>query len=115
MGWSFATRGIPCAGRVARQGAPTAVEYVLMEAYYTYMAKLTLSVEETVVGRAKDYAAACGTSVSRLVEDYLRLIANRGQPREGKPTPVLARWRGALEGSRADRRTYRRHLEDKYL
>ena len=78
------------------------------------MAKLTLSVEEAVVGRAKEYAAARGTSVSRLVEDYLRLIAE-DPDREEEATPVLARWRGALEGSRTDRRDYRRYLEKKYL
>ena len=78
------------------------------------MAKLTLSVEEAVVGRAKEYAAARGTSVSRLVEDYLRLIAEGGEEGDKEPTPVLARWRGALEGSRAEGRDYQRYLEKKY-
>jgi hypothetical protein len=78
------------------------------------MAKLTLSVDESVVGRAKEYAAARGTSVSRLVEDYLRLIAeDAGQGKAA--TPILARWRGALEGARSDGRDYRRYLEKKYL
>jgi len=78
------------------------------------MAKLTLSVEESVVGRAKKYAAARGTSVSRLVEDYLRLIAEDAI-QEKAATPVLARWRGTLKGSRADGGDYRRYLEKKYL
>jgi hypothetical protein len=77
------------------------------------MAKLTLSVDESVVGRAKEYAAARGTSVSRLVEDYLRLLAPDTES-EKAATPVLARWRGTLEGSDADERDYRRHLETKY-
>lgn len=78
------------------------------------MAKLTLSVEESVVGRAKEYAAARGTSVSRLVEDYLRLIAEDAT-QDKAAAPLLARWRGALEGSRTDERDYRRYLEKKYL
>jgi len=79
------------------------------------MAKLTLSVEEDVVGRAKEYAAAQGTSVSRLVEDYLRLIAERGKRRSGvADAPVLRRWRGALQGSRLGDRDFRRYLEKKY-
>ena len=90
-------------------------EYVLRGVDNTYMAKLTLSVEEAVVGRAKEYAAARGTSVSRLVEDYLRLIAEDPDHREKAATPVLTRWRGALEGSRVDGRDYRRYLEKKYL
>ena len=38
------------------------------------MAKLTLSVDGKVVDVAKKYAALRGTSVSRLVQEYLRLI-----------------------------------------
>ena len=52
------------------------------------MAKLTLSVEESVVDRAKEYAAARGTSVSRLVEDYLRLIADGPGYGERADTPA---------------------------
>ena len=78
------------------------------------MAKLTLSVEESVVDRAKEYAAARGTSVSRLVEDYLRLIADGPGYGDKVATPVLDRWRGVLEGSRTGRREYGRYLEDKY-
>jgi len=37
--------------------------------------KLTLSVDPSVVKRAKDYAARRGTSVSRLVESYLDLVS----------------------------------------
>ena len=39
------------------------------------MPKLTLSVDEKVVRSAKRYAAAQGTSVSRLVERYLDLLS----------------------------------------
>jgi hypothetical protein len=52
--------------------------------------------------------------VSRLVEDYLRLIAEDAT-QEKAATPVLARWRGTLKGSRADGGDYRRYLEKKYL
>ena len=46
-----------------------------MTCYHTYMPKLTLSVDEKVVRGAKRYAAARGTSVSRLVERYLDLLS----------------------------------------
>ena len=39
------------------------------------MGKLTLSVDEEVVARAKRYAAGRRTSVSRLVEQYLHRLA----------------------------------------
>ena len=74
------------------------------------MPKLTLSVDSEVVRRAKRYAQARGTSVSRLVERFLRLVSSP----TGKTAapPVLKRLRGSLKGGRlAD---YRRHLQEKY-
>ena len=80
------------------------------------MPKLTLSVDRHVVQGAKRYAAARGTSVSRLVETMLRLVAANGEPRGRGSSPalppVLARLKGSL--SRGDVRDYRRHLERKY-
>ncbi len=66
------------------------------------MAKLTLSVDAKVVDVAKRYAAHRGTSVSRLVEEYLatRVTAS---PTSSEETPILARVRGLLKGSRARR------------
>jgi len=73
------------------------------------MSKLTLSVDEEVVARAKRFAAAQGTSVSQLVERYLSLLS---RPEVPPPAPVLQALRGILKaGSRED---YRRHLERKY-
>lgn len=79
--------------------------------YDTYaMAKLTLSVDEAVVRRAKRYAAGRGTSVSDLVERYLDLLA-RPLPRQEMP-PVLRLLHGAGKG--VDASAHRRHLERKY-
>jgi hypothetical protein len=78
------------------------------------MAKLTLSVDEKVVRGAKRYAAHYGTSVSRMVEDYLRLVSRLVErPSEPMP-PILARWHGVLKGSGLDISDYRRHVERKY-
>ena len=75
------------------------------------MAKLTLSVDERVVSIAKRYAERRRTSVSRLVEDYLALLSERG---EQDDTPVLARLRGVLKRSGLDERAYRRHVEERH-
>jgi hypothetical protein len=74
------------------------------------MPKLTLSVDEKVVRRAKRYAAARGTSVSRLVERYLDLLST--SPGSEEPPPVLRLLRGAARGVPAD--AHRRHLGRKY-
>jgi hypothetical protein len=75
------------------------------------MAKLTLSVDERVIERAKSYARARGTSVSGLVEQMLDLAASGSDRPEATP-PVLSRLRGSLKG--VDQGDYRRYLERKY-
>ena len=75
------------------------------------MAKLTLSVDERVVERAKKYARLRGTSVSGLVEQLLDLAAS-GSGDPGVTPSVLGRLRGSLKG--VDVGDYRRYLERKY-
>ena len=74
------------------------------------MSKLTLSVDEQVVARAKRYAARHGTSVSRLVERYLDRLTS--PPETGSEPPVLSRLRGVLTDG--DPRDHARYLEEKY-
>ena len=76
------------------------------------MSKLTLSIRATVIRGAKRYAKAHRVSVSRLVEQYLRLLGSASPPAEELP-PVLRRLRGSLKGSRPG--DYRRYLERKNL
>ena len=75
------------------------------------MAKLTLSVDERVIERAKQYARKRGTSVSGLVERLLDLAASGTDHPEVTP-PILGRLRGSLKGG--DLPDYRRYLERKY-
>jgi hypothetical protein len=77
------------------------------------MAKLTLSVDEAVVERAKEFARRRGTSVSALVERYLDALAQPGGDSATLP-PVTARLVGLLRGAKVDRETYRRYLDEKY-
>lgn len=72
--------------------------------------KLTLSVDPTVVEAAKRYAAAHGTSVSRLVEAFLEALSSENVP--SQHTPVLARMRGALRDVSIE--DHRDHLVEKY-
>ncbi len=75
------------------------------------MAKLTLSVDDGVVLRAKRYAKLRGVSVSNIVETYLAAIAEPASAPSGA-TPVLRSVRGALKN--ADVTEYRKHLASKY-
>lgn len=74
------------------------------------MPKLTLSVDEKIVRRAKRYAAAQGTSVSKLVERYLDVLARPFDMSEAPP--VLRMLRGAARGISAE--AHRKHVSRKY-
>lgn len=105
-------------------------KYVRVLYYNTYMSKLTLSVDEAVIERAKGFARRRETSISALVEGYLEALTRpvaRGTPpgdprRSGLPPtppappipPITARLAGILRGQVADRATHRRHLDEKY-
>lgn len=84
--------------------------YVSNQCYHTYVPKLTLSVDENVVRGAKRYAAARGTSVSRLVERYLDLLSRPFDMAQAPP--VLRMLRGAARKVPAD--AHRKHLARKY-
>jgi antitoxin component of RelBE/YafQ-DinJ toxin-antitoxin module len=75
------------------------------------MAKLTLSVDERVVARAKQYAKHQGVSISEMVEAYLATVADP-LPSATSDTPILRAVRGVLKsGNISD---YRKHLAAKY-
>lgn len=73
------------------------------------MSKLTLSIDEAVVDRAKRYAKRRGLSVSKLVQNYLDAVT---EPAAGAEPPVLKSLRGTLR--RGAVRDYRAYLERKH-
>lgn len=83
--------------------------------------KLTLVVDPSVVRRAKSYASAHSTSVSALVESYLKnLTAADGDDISSDPDswpPTTRSLYGALAdiGGTDTDELKRRHLHNKYL
>lgn len=79
--------------------------------------KLTLSIDPAVVARARRYAKGRGTSISRLVENYLAAMTPReSEVVEESATPVLRQLTGVLAGTKENNRAaYRRHLAAKFL
>jgi antitoxin component of RelBE/YafQ-DinJ toxin-antitoxin module len=75
------------------------------------MAKLTLSVDDGVVSRAKQYAKLQGVSVSEMVESYLAAVAKPTSPSQ-PDAPVLRSIRGILKHADVD--NYRKYLAHKY-
>jgi Family of unknown function (DUF6364) len=75
------------------------------------MSKLTLSVDEAVISRAKRYAKKQGVSVSKMVEAYLTAVV-APNTRSAADTPILRSVRGVLKNT--DVKDYKRHLATKY-
>jgi hypothetical protein len=76
------------------------------------MSKLTLSVDDTVVSRAKRYAKTQGVSISKMVEAYLSAVVAEPTSRVAADTPVLRSVRGVLKN--VDVKDYKRYLAAKY-
>jgi hypothetical protein len=75
------------------------------------MAKLTLSVDERVISRAKRFARQQGVSVSQMVEAYLEAVAEPTSA-TAQDAPILRSLKGSLK--RANVETYQRRLAAKY-
>lgn len=75
------------------------------------MGKLTLSVDDSVISNAKQYAKRRGVSISEMVEAYLGAVADPHSPAE-RAAPILRSVRGILKT--ADVNAYRKHLAAKY-
>lgn len=78
--------------------------------------KLTLTVEKSIIERAKLYARKTGKSLSEIIENYLESITNNSRD-ETKMSPRLKKIVGAvkLPQSFDEERELRAYLEKKHL
>jgi len=76
-------------------------------------AKLTLRLDEALIGNAKHYSDQCGKSVSKLVADYFSLL-NSGVTDAVSITPRVRALYGALSQSELAEGDYHAHLDEKY-
>jgi hypothetical protein len=84
----------------------------------TYMdTKLTLKLDDGVIEQAKIYARKKNTSLSELVEAYLRFLTAGNQPEGGaEVSPLVKSLSGVLDPDMSlDYKTsYKKHLTKKY-
>lgn len=77
--------------------------------------KLTLTVEKSIIERAKSYAKRTGRSLSELIENYLQTITeeNNGEPL----SPKLKKITGAVKLPKNfdEKKELRSYLEKKHL
>ncbi len=77
--------------------------------------KLTLRLEDQLIDKAKFYAASTGKSLSQVVTDYFKFLANEKAPAASAVTPITQSLRGLLRNSKLNEDDYKKHLEEKYL
>jgi hypothetical protein len=79
--------------------------------------KLTLTVEQSVIRKAKDYARKKGRSLSDIVENYLKTITKEDPDNVIEITPAVKSLRGSFKVP-ADfdyKEELKKQLSEKYL
>ena len=79
-----------------------------MDTEDTVKTKLTVTIDEELLPKAKDYARSRGVSLSQLIERALREMSRSARP------SFSERWRRRLRPSKRRDERYR-HLAEKYL
>lgn len=79
--------------------------------------KLTLTIEKSVIMKAKLYAKSKGRSLSDIIENYLQMITNDDWDPELGTTPLVKSLKGSFKAP-ADldyKEQLSKRLSDKYL
>ena len=90
------------------------VKFVRKEVFM--QAKLTLSIEKSVIDKAKDFARRNHTSLSQMIEDYFAKITEKEKKDDDELSPIIKELSGVLKlpkdfDHKKDRLEY---LEKKY-
>lgn len=59
--------------------------------------KLTLTIEQSLIDKAKRYAKGKGRSLSDIVENYLKVIINEDNVKVIDSTPIASSLRGSFK------------------
>jgi len=79
--------------------------------------KLTLTIEQTVIEKAKIYAKGKGHSLSGIIENYLKVITKDDETSETLITPIVKSLKGSFKAP-ADfdyKKELEKGLSEKYL
>jgi hypothetical protein len=77
--------------------------------------KLTLRLNDSLIGHAKKYARYKGKSISQIVSDYFKAIQRGPEKKKRGLGPITRQLKGCLKGAKPREEDYRKHLERKYL
>lgn len=79
--------------------------------------KLTLTIEEKIIHRAKRYAKENGRSLSGIIENYLKMITQEEVKEDKEITPLVKSLRGSFKAPKNFdyKKELTEKLTDKYL
>ncbi|KAB1158121.1 DUF6364 family protein [Flavobacterium luteum] len=79
--------------------------------------KLTLTIEQTVIEKAKKYAKDKERSLSNLIENYLKALTNESDSNEIELTPIVKSLKGSFTAPKNFdyKKELTNRLSEKYL
>ena len=79
--------------------------------------KLTLTIEQSLIDKAKQYAKGKGRSLSDIVENYLKVIIKEEDTVVVDSTPIATKLRGSFKAPKDFdyKQELSKGLSDKYL
>lgn len=79
--------------------------------------KLTLTIEQTIIEKAKKYANSKGRSLSDIIENYLKVITKEESTVETELTPIVKSLKGSFKAPKNMdyKKEISKRLSEKYL
>jgi len=79
--------------------------------------KLTLTIEETIIEKAKIYAKNSKRSLSDIIENYLKIITNENTNNQVELTPIVKSLKGSFSAPKNldYKKALSKTLSEKYL
>ena len=79
--------------------------------------KLTLTIEQTVIEKAKKYATGKGRSLSNIIENYLKVITKEDDNESIELTPIVKSLKGSFKAPKNlnYKKELSKRLSEKYL
>lgn len=79
--------------------------------------KLTLTIQQEIIAKAKEYARDKNRSLSDIIENYLKLLTSKSEEETEKLQPIVKSLRGAFKTDKElnYKEELQKRREEKYL
>ena len=79
--------------------------------------KLTLTIDENVIEKAKKYAKSKKNSLSNIIENYLKTLVNEDKKETTELSPIVKSLKGSFKADKDFdyKKELTKRLSDKYL